>query len=45
MHNGVLTQLNQNGNREDKTADVVHSANDIMFERILKSTDFKHPAS
>ena len=41
LHNGKLVQLNQNGTRETGIQTVVKSANDMMFKRVLKATDFK----
>ena len=40
MHNGVLTQLNQNGNLEDSLAKVVTAANQNAYERVLVAADF-----
>ncbi len=40
MHNGVATQLNQNGTLENSTADSVIRANATMFGQVLVSSDF-----
>ena len=40
MHNGVLVQLNQNGNREDTLDQVVPVANNVMFTLALTASDF-----
>ncbi|GAC1342362.1 MAG: hypothetical protein NVSMB18_16260 [Acetobacteraceae bacterium] len=45
MHNGTLTQLNQNGNREDTVAAVVKAANDLMYSRVLVAADFSATAT
>lgn len=39
-HNGVATQLNQNGNREDTLTDVLTAANNTAFSRVLVAGDF-----
>lgn len=40
MHNGVMEQLNQNGNFEDSLATVVASANEDMYQRVFVASDF-----
>ncbi len=39
-HNGVATQLNQNGNLEDTLTDVLTAANNTAFNRVLVAGDF-----
>ncbi len=45
LHNGVLTQLNQNGGLEDSLANVVVAANSMMYERVLVASDFSQSAT
>ena len=40
LHNGVLTQLNQNGNFEDTVADAVAGANEAAYQRVFVASDF-----
>jgi hypothetical protein len=40
-HNGVLVQLNQNGNRENKLSSAVTALNQTLFYRVLTSNDFQ----
>ena len=40
MHNGVMTQLNQNGNFESSTVFAVASANEDSFTRVFVASDF-----
>ncbi len=40
LHNGVLTQLNQNGNLEDPLTKVIDAANAVTFTRVLVASDF-----
>ncbi len=40
-HNGVLVQLNQNGNRENKLNSAVTALNQTMFYRVLTSNDLQ----
>ncbi len=39
-HNGVLVQLNQNGNLETPLADVLAAANAVAYTRVLVASDF-----
>ena len=40
MHNGVLTQLNQNGNREDPLAKSINGQNEAEYDRIFVASDY-----
>ncbi|MGY2052575.1 hypothetical protein [Methylobacterium sp. JK268] len=44
VHNGKLSQLNQNGNREDGLDAAVRALNGPMFTQVLHASDFEHPA-
>jgi hypothetical protein len=45
MHNGTLTQLNQNGNFEDPLASTIQSMNDVMYNHVLVGADFSTNAN
>ncbi len=45
MHNGTMTQLNQNGNFEDTLGTVVKAANEDVYERVFVASDFSTDAS
>lgn len=40
MHNGALTQLNQNGNLENSLTDAVAAANATTYTRVFVASDF-----
>ena len=44
-HNGVLEQLNQNGNLEDTLTDVVAAANETTYTRVFVASDFSTNAA
>ena len=42
LHNGVLTQLNQNGNFEETVTDAVTAFNEAAYTRVLVPGDSGH---
>lgn len=45
INNGVLTQLNQNGNLEDKLTTAITAANQTTFTRVYVAADFSTTAT
>lgn len=44
VRGGQLFQVNQNGNIEDPLSTAIADFNGVMFTKVVKSTDFIHPA-
>ena len=45
FNNGVLEQLNQNGNNEDSLANVAAAANMVSYQRVYVASDFGNSSS